>query len=267
MSELLYSFSAVRCAVPYAYDIQEPTVRGSLNSVFIASSIDGKYVCKFNQKDLAQKNLIVSEVFNNAGIRVPNMKIMNYGNTWVEVYPFIKGHTMYELIGKGMSGIEVQSLYREIVDEFAKMDQIDYNIINTDQKYAHQVAKSTISAANNIVVGTLFSGAVRLMNCGNKADLGLYHCGITPKNVIVKENGKLAGFVDLDEISVADKNYAFGMMAGKYQQLGFDPAELIEQYEQKTNKKLNHKKIHQIANLTNIGKYLLWRGSKNKNTR
>lgn len=77
-------------------------------------------------------------------------------------------------------------------------------------------------------------------------------------------DGKFAGLIDLDEVAISDRSYAFAMMAAKYQQLGYDLTELIDYYEHTTKNKLNHKKIKIIAELVNAGKLLLFRDVKRK---
>ena len=96
------------------------------------------------------------------------------------------------------------------------------------------------------------------MNIGTESNLGLYHCGMTPKNIIIDPDGHVAGLVDMDEVAIADKNYAFGMMAAKYYQLRGQIDNLINEYELISGQSLNSGKIRTISNLTNFGKHMLW---------
>ncbi len=263
MLKLIDTFSVIRDIIPYTNNISRPKISGSLRNVFIAKSIDGTFVCKFNHRDMAVKNSVISESMEKHGISAPKIRVYNHNHYWIEVYPIIPGKTLYEHIGNGLKNEAIQYLYHDIVDLFVKMNDIDVNILDKfPHKYTHQVAKTNISDVNNPVLGAVFSGAVQLMNRGAPEDVGIYHCGITPKNVILDENGKFAALLDLDEVAIADINYAFAMMAGKYQKIGNNPMDLVDYYECRTGRKLNHKKIQKLANLTNVGKYLLWHNAK-----
>ena len=256
-------FSAVRSVIPYAFDICQPRIQGSLRSVFIVKSADGDFICKFNHREMAIKNATVASVLLDHGVPAPQISVHNYKEFWFELYPMIRGQTLYEYVGQGMNYIKMQHAYKSLVDGFARMDEINVSALNDlKYKYTHQVAKQNITDTNNRIMANVFSGAVRLMNRGTNAHMGVYHCGITPKNVILDENGKFAALLDLDEVAIADINYAFAMMAGKYQKIGNNPMDLVDYYECRTGRKLNHKKIQKLANLTNVGKYLLWHNAK-----
>jgi len=268
MSKILNYFPAIRSIVPYVRNIQVPRIQGSQKNVFVVNSLDGTFICKFNCQELAKKNAVVSQALINAGIRVPDIKLGKNEEYWLEVYPIIDGKTLYEHIGNGLSGEKIQYIYHDIVYNFSKMDSICINLLeNTKTRYIHQVARRNISDVNNKLFGFVFSETVKQMNKCPIADIGVYHCCLTPKNIIVDENEKLAGFVDLDEIAIADKNYAFGMMAAKYQQVGQNPMDLVDYYENISGNKLNRKKIQKVINLTNIGKSILWHNANKKKIR
>lgn len=261
-------FSDIQSIIPFAHDIRKPNVRGSLGSVFIVDSIGGSFVCKFNHHDMAIKNSTVSHSFANKGIPTPNISAIKVKNHWVEIYPLIPGKTLYEHIHAGMPGSKVKDTYLSIVNYFAKMDSISPNIL-TDMriKRTHQVARINISDTNNAIFGHLFSQAVKNMNNYDERHIGVYHCGLTPKNVILDDKGNLSGFVDMDEVAIADRNYAFGMMAAKYKQFGYNPMDLVSYYEEISGNVLNRKKIKTITDLTNFGKSLLWHCAIHKKSR
>lgn len=255
-----YYLPIIKKAFPEVYGIRFPNVRGALNSVIIANTDDGEYVCKFNHRDLAIKNMEVGHIFNDNGIKVPEIKVYSYNNQCFEAYKIIPGKTLFEHIGYGLSEEKTKAVFRELLGQFAKMSKINPDLVFS-QKYKHtyQVAKTNIADVNNRVLGFMFGGAVRLINKSTKESQGLYHCGITPKNVILDNNGNFVSLVDLDEIAIADKSYAFGAMATKYQQLGFDITELLDLYENTTKQKLDRNRIQFMANLNNLGKRVLWK--------
>ncbi len=255
-----YYLPVIKKAFAEVYGVRFPNVRGALNSVIIANTNDGEYVCKFNHRDLAIKNMEVSRIFNEKGIKVPEIKVYSYNNQCFEAYKIIPGKTLFEHIGYGLSEEKIKAVFRELLNQFAKMSEITPNIVFSKKyKHTYQVAKTNISDVNNRMLGLVFSGAVRLMNTTSKEQHGLYHCGITPKNIILDNNGNFLSLLDLDEIAIADKSYAFGAMATKYQQLGFDITELIDLYEKTTNQSLDHKRVRFMADLNNVGKRLLWK--------
>ncbi len=261
-------FSAVRSVIPYAFDICQPRIQGSLRSVFIVKSADGDFICKFNHREMAIKNATVASVLLDHGVPAPQISVHNYKEFWFELYPMIRGQTLYEYVGQGMNYIKMQHAYKSLVDGFARMDEINVSALNDlKYKYTHQVAKQNITDTNNRIMANVFSGAVRLMNRGTNAHMGVYHCGITPKNVVLNENADLMGLLDMDEVSIADRNYAFAMMAAKYQQFGYDVMDLVNYYELKTGNELDHNKIKNISNLINAGKYMLWRTSHKSKSR
>lgn len=253
------AFPVIHSIIPHAYNIKRPTLQGSLQSVFIAKSIDGHFVCKFNHKDLAQKNEIISKTMLSNGINVPAIKIYDDGGFFIEVYRFIPGKTLYEHIGNGLSSEKIQYVYHDIVDAFIKMGSLPTKALDGLKcSRTDQVAKANITDTNNRIIAAICSKAIKTVNNADQAHKGLYHCGITPKNVILNDAGQFKAILDLDEAAIADKNYAFGMMVAKYQQLGQNINDLIDYYELKSGKKLNHKKVQRIANITNAGKSILW---------
>ena len=247
------AFPVIHSIIPHAYNIKRPTLQGSLRSVFIAKSIDGHFVCKFNHKDLAQKNEIISKTMLSNGINVPAIKIYDDGGFFIEVYRFIPGKTLYEHIGNGLSSEKIQYVYHDIVDAFIKMGSLPTKALDGLKcSRTDQVAKTNITDTNNHIIATICSKAIKAVNNGDHTQKG------TPKNVILNDTGQFKAILDLDEAAIADKNYAFGMMVAKYQQLGQNINDLIDYYELKSGKKLNHKKVQRIANITNAGKSILW---------
>lgn len=261
MSKKINVSDAVRSVQIGKCVIRTPKIRGSLDSVFISKSQSSRieYVYKFNHPALALKNAVVARMLNDHGIPAPEINIHLNSGQCFEQYRIIPGKTLYECIGDGMDSSAIDSVYAEILAMFYKMSMINWRSIDS-MKYSktHHVAKINISDVNNPFVGNLFSRAVQLMNIGTESNRGLYHCGITPKNIIIDPDGHVAGLVDMDEVAIADKNYAFGMMAAKYYQLRGQINNLIDQYELISGQTLNAPKIRSISTVTNFGKYIMW---------
>lgn len=247
------------------HNLRIPAVRGSLNSVIIAKSgsDNSEFVYKHNHPKMAVKNAIVAQMLNARGITAPKITVCTYGTHCFEKYPIISGKTLYEHINSGMPNNKIRTVYHELVKTLAKMSGINFHpLVNMQYTYTYQVARANVSDVNNQLMGTLYSGAVRLMNTGNISNRGLYHCGITPKNVIIDDDWHIAGLVDMDEVAISDQHYAFAMMAAKYQQMGFNISELMDLYEQTTARKLNRARINAMCNITNMGKHVMWQLSQ-----
>lgn len=258
-----FYFSAIRSVIPYAYDIKSPKVRGNLNSVFIAQTQEETYICKFNHKHLAEKNAAASKMMIAHGIPVPKISIHSYRGSWFEIYRMIPGQTLYEHVGAGLPADKIRKIYDDILKYFARMSKINPSpLYKLECKYTHQVAKTNVADANNALLAQIVSGGVRLMNVGRTRNHGVYHTGITPKNVIISPDGNFAGFVDLDEVAICDIHYAFGTMASKYQQLGGNINDLITQYETISNQTLNRDRITAMVNINNFGKRMLWANAR-----
>lgn len=243
------------------YDIHRPKISGSQDNVFLMGrSPENTFVFKFSDPDLVQKNETVSKLYRSCGINVPQITAYEYNGQWFEFYKMIPGKTLYERVGNGIDAATIKSAYRDITTELAKMSCIDVGCLSrVNSKYIYQSARKNINNANNAAYATVFSTAIRALNYGPAKDMGVYHCCLTPKNIIMSGQDNMRGIIDIDEVGISNINYAFAMMAAKYQQLGHDKDELIDIYERNSYKKLNRKYINAICGITNIGKRILWK--------
>ena len=257
--------NAILAFYPDAINLRQPTIRGTQQNVIFADTASGTRVFKFSNAETVYKNRYISQLFLKHSIPVPDVTARKYNGLYFEDYPQLAGHTLYEHIGKGMEPAKVQQIYREILNYFAKMDSIPPNALyNFSNKDIHIISRNHIAGVNNKTLAQICMVAVYLLNIGNKSDKGIYHSDITAKNVIVSPDGHLIGFLDLDTIGVGDKNYAFGAMAIKYQQLGLDITELFDYYERISGKKLNRRRILAMAHINNFGKKILWMHQQHK---
>jgi hypothetical protein len=65
----------------------------------------------------------------------------------------------------------------------------------------------------------------------------------------------------MDNVCVCNKKHAFGMMAAKYHELGFDINELMDEYYKVSSEHLPRANIARRVTIANIGKRLLWKHS------
>lgn len=251
--------TAIHQTIPKVRRISSPAVRGAKDNVLFAETIYGaQYTFKFSGFDSAIRNSHVSRAMINAKIPVPEINACQCDNQWFEVYPTLAGETLYERVGRGATKIELESIYRQAISYIGKMSEIDFsNIDFGNLKYAHQTARNDTTATNNAVLGNLTAMFVYLMNIGLSASWGLYHHGMTPKNILVSSNGRIAGLLDVDEIGICNKNYAFGVLAAKASLIGMDINALCDTYESITGQKLNRHQISAIIAIQNMGRNIL----------
>lgn len=255
MAKVPYEISSAIFSTKMHIDgIYSPAVRGALRNVFVAKTVDdGDFIFKLNHKDLAIKNAKVSEIYNKYNIRVPEIELVFHKKLCFEKYKMIQGNTLFEEVHNGLTTEQVQDVYAEILEQFAKMSEIAPAELN-DIKYSkiNQVVYRNAKDTNGALSAKVASVAVRLANRGKAENKALFHCGITPKNIILDSKGKFNSFIDIDEIAMADINYAFAIMASKYQKLGFDINELVDTYEIATGQKLDYKKIQFMTKTNNM---------------
>ncbi len=255
----------IRATCPDVISTYEPKVAGAQNNVLFANTPNNVCVFKFGNADIVRKNEAVSRLYNIREIPVPQITAMAHDETTFEMYKKIPGITLFEAINQGIGAQQIKEVYREILMHFAKMSRAYPNLIpNIKMIDVHQIAKQNITDVNNKQMGQLFMMAVYLLNIGKRQDKAIYHSDITPKNIIVSEDGIFTGLIDIDNVCVCDKNYAFGAMAAKYQEIGFDAQDLIQEYERNTSDNINPARIKAIAKLHNVGKRTLWRHKTKK---
>lgn len=262
-----YYFQAIRSIIPYATKIERPCVPGNGHCTFIVQDNENnKYMFKFNDFDIVFKNIQFNKVLRKNGISVPNLEQHVYKAAWMETYQMIRGRTLYESVKDGLPNNMVHNVYHDIIEDFIKMSQIDIRELpKTEFAEIHQVTQHDVAANTSKLAAPLFAGAVRIMNHGKKDDLGLYHCGITPKNIIVTPDGKYAGLIDMDDVAISNKNYAFGVMATQYERLGYNPNELIDMYEGISGEGLDHKHLEHIGKINEFGRWAMWKAGLRQN--
>lgn len=255
---------------PDISNIRAPKITGTQNSVFFGRIDDNDMVFKFSAPAMVIKNAEFSSLYRRHGISVPNIRACGHDGVYFEEYKALPGCTFFEAIKDGMSEQQIKQVYREILVQFAKMACIRPILSDKDiLKDIHDVVYRHVSNVHNPAMAVLFATAAYMLNIGRDKNNSVFHSDITPKNTIVSPDGHLVGFVDVDSVSVCNKSYAFGALAAKYQELGFDMTELFDFYENHTDdtKKLNRDRIRTMANVTNFGKRLMWQCSQRKANR
>ncbi len=260
----------VRQAIPTADNIRMPNIRGAQKNVYLADTVNGTYVCKINHPDLAAKNMTVSSVLRAHKIPVPEVSLYCMGDKWCEVYKMAEGKTLHECVRDGMSPRQLHAIYVEAVSYLVRMSKINWrNYATNDTWHIENVARRNVTDVNGPVLGTIAGCAVRALNHGGAAVCGLYHAGLTPKNIIVGDDGAISALVDLDEVAVCNPDYAFGVMLAKYSQMpifenkpdmwaGIERTLFIVNDGQ-NGAKINVDHVKKIADIQNKGREFLWK--------
>ncbi|MBR4892051.1 MAG: hypothetical protein IKZ34_02630 [Alphaproteobacteria bacterium] len=257
--------NAILSVCPDATNIIAPAIKGAQNSMLTAKTADGEVMFKFNDYELAQKNVAVSKLYNMRGIPAPQISLHTVGDIHFEMYKKFPQKTLFEAIQDGMPPEYIKQIYREVLFYFEKMANISPAYINSNLKNtAHEVAKVNVSNVNNKAIGTLCAAIVYLANISKQSDMALFHSDITPKNIIVSNDGHLVSFIDMDNVCVCSKKHAFSMMAAKYHELGFDVEELMSEYYKVSLEHLPAESIKRRVSIANLSKKLLWKHSVSK---
>ena len=251
---------------PDATNIREPKVCGAQHSVLFADTKQhGGLVFKFSDKNLVYKNARASYVYNVRKIPVPLITPHAMNGLYFEEYPLISGTTLYEAIQQGIDMDQVKQIYKDVLVEFYKMSRVYPENLGTDTtNNITEVARLNTLCTNGAVAANVISLLAAFANFGCRSDAGVYHANITPKNIIVSDSGTFKAFVDVDSVCICDKNFAFGTMAAKYQQMGLDTNDLLEYYKKISGQELNDRRIKATAVADGLVKKILWTQSQKK---
>ncbi|MFQ6729632.1 MAG: hypothetical protein ACLRFK_01075 [Alphaproteobacteria bacterium] len=251
---------AILSLYPDITNVYIPYTTGMQNNVLIAKTKNGDKVFKFSTPDLAKKNEIASKLYKMRGIPVPQTTALHVDDIHFEMYDKISGITLSEAIKFGMTPQKIKQVYHDILVEFDKMSQIHPAYLNSNLiRDVHNVTLQNISSRNNSVLGKLAMAFVYMLNIGQDKDMAVFHTDITPNNIIVSPNDKFIGFIDMDNVCVANKNYAFSILASKYKELGFDVHELIDEYRHISQQILTTRNIDSRVALITNAKKALWK--------
>lgn len=256
---------AIRQTYPNATNIRLPKIVGTHQNVLLANIDGSERVCKFNSHELVQKNEYVSKIYQQYNIPAPIISTQKYGNMFWEEYKIIPGISLFEAVQDGIGSEQIRDVYRCVVEHFATMCNIEKPQVSKDNlMHIHNFARLHVAGSNNSVLGNLFMVAAYFMNMGRDSDMGMYHFDITPKNIILDNNGCFRSFIDMDSVGLCNKNFAFGVMATKYKELGLDYRELMDMYEDMTSDTLGRERISATADINAIAKTILWKRLHNK---
>lgn len=249
---------------PTIRDVRCPDTCGQQNNVLFGTTPDGERAFKFSTPEMANKNTMASRIYQVRHINAPKINVIECGDVCIEEYSPLKGQTLHQAITQGIGAEQINKIYENILHDFVKMARIRPQYILSDASWKiHNITQKHVAQTNSNTMALLCAAVVYLLNAGK--DKALFHADITPKNIIVSDDGKYVGLVDMDAVSICNKNFAFGAMAAKYNEIGMNAEDLVKKYEQiSTSDSLDLKRIQKMADLNAAGKKLLWQHAQRK---
>jgi len=238
--------------------LSTPNVKGTQNSVIIVKSGHNTYIAKFNSRNIVEKNQRISHLYYTYGIPVPDVRAVQYQGQWIEIYPMISGKTLQEQIDEGMEKDKIYRAYEDILINFTKMGNIPCNLIReqkvrtVEQTMFEHHRKTHVTLAANLIYGV-----VSIINMGARSDKGLYHADISPRNVIVSDDGHLKSFIDLDSVSICHRTFALGAAATRWHNMGYNINELLDMYEEISGRDIDRNRVKNLAWMNRASKYIL----------
>ena len=248
-------YDAIYSVYPDATDIHTPRLSGSLNNVLMANTGSGERVFKFSDEDLVIKNAKVSYLYNRYQIPAPRIIPQDYKKLYFEDYEKISGITLYEAIKDGIGADQVKSVYRQVVDLLYKMEKVQPEMLkNGNMHAAHTIAAKHTIKTHGLLIGQLVWMAVYLANNNgrDKFNKGIYHFDLSPKNILISNDGKLKALLDMDSVGICSLSFAFGMLAARYQQYGMDITDLFKYYNTLSADGLDYDAIKRIAKIRSL---------------
>lgn len=248
------------------YQIKTPTISGTQRNVFFVKTSEGDFVAKFGCRDIVFKNCFVAHLASRHGIFVPDISMAEYKGQWIEIYPMFPEKTLFEHIREGMSEKTVRLAFENMLTQFVRMGSIQVPKNQQENKSLH-IHNSTYEHTKN-TNGTAMAMTLRpivyMLNRGRDRNIGLYHSDMTTKNVIVNEKGSIVSIIDLDSMAICNRDYAFGAMADKWCELGFNLHELYDKYEYLADQPINRMRINSMLRTIHLGKYLMFKANKHR---
>ena len=214
-----------------------PAVSGFVHNVYIVETSDGKYICRFSDKNTASYNTQTSKLLLSHGINVPDISMHKIQDLYCETYRFINGKTLYERLIEGMSQENKEKVYKQVFDILCKINKIKSNI---------KVKPSIYTCLR--LVENMFA----LLNPQEKKVL--CHNDLHARNIILDQNDNLYALIDVDSIYYCEPSFAFMTILSHAKLYGYQSDTLIKLY----NQLYPYKRIISMKKQVNAYSYLLW---------
>ncbi len=248
-------------------NITTPNNAGTQNTVYFVKTNTGDFVAKFGCRDMVLKNCIAARLAGRHGISVPDVSTAEYNGQWIETYPMISGKTLFERIRSGMPEPAVRLAFENMLTQFVYMGNIQMPAkqpINNKCFEIHNTTYEHTKNSNGAAMAMVLRPIVYMLNRGRAHNSGLYHSDMSPKNVIVNEKGHIVSIIDMDSMTVCNRDFAFSAIADKWCEMGFNLNELYDKYEYLSNHQINRIRIGGMLRTIHLGKYLMFKTNKHR---
>lgn len=233
--------AAIHSVYPNAYNIRQPYVLGRISPVFICDTMSGPVVCKFNDRDVINRNYHMSALLNLADIPVPQTLPHSFCGAHFESYDYCPDKTLYERILSGASDAQIFQVYQQAFEIQKNIMQINPRDIDLKWgKYAHETFAINQRAVLPPVLARIYGVIYKALSYGGQ--MRLQHNDLWKKNILVDENFNLTRLIDLDMIAVSNVNFSAMQMLCRYPLNNYD--EIIQCYEDTLATKLNKPAIY-----------------------
>jgi hypothetical protein len=244
---------------PDARDIHIPAVRGS-NQVLIADTSDGKFVFKLTTRKIAIRTEQIGKTLKRPSLSLPAPAAASCGTHHFEIYPYIRGKTLFQRYHEGLEPAKFNKVYEETINLAHNLSSVAVSdFTHIELRYFHDMTMENMSRTIAPPVCSIVSRAVRFINSGKKS---VYHFGLTPKNILLDDNDRLAAVLDLDEVAIGNENFMFGVMLEGYKRFGGKSEYLFDAYENIAKVNLDRARVNAQANTIAVTKKVLYRLSQ-----
>ncbi|MDL2295354.1 hypothetical protein LJC18_00875 [Lachnospiraceae bacterium OttesenSCG-928-E19] len=246
--------NAIEATRPDVYIIKTPKITGMNLNTFVVETNEGLLIYKANKIEIIQKNLRVNYLMDCLNIPVAKTRTVRAKGQSFEVYPYSTDKTLFEHIQNGMPETMIKNAFKDMASYLAFMSELNKSDMgDLPYKSCAQIINSDISARKNPMVGAMCYGAVSLLNIGNQR---IMHFGMTPKNVLVNDKGQITRVLDIDSVGICNETFALSGLISEYQNLGFDPSEILASYEEIAKRPISKRKVIRQTKLNQYGKGL-----------
>jgi len=213
----------------------------------------GSYIARCypkNREWLARAEFKYMELFHSKGIKSPKPLFFNDDNPSLLFYSELKGQTLSDVYEK-MTGVQKDNICKEVIENFNKISRIEPNgfgemigfekwsFYSWKQFITSKIDKAEILFTENGDYDKikLCKGLKRYATNINCTKPHLVWNDFSLDNIIVSEDGKLAGFIDFEAMTSGDPLIAIG------HQLAHDKTDFINRIISEARLKPYQKKI------------------------
>ena len=167
--------------------IEEPIHSGQDARVLIVRTPKKSVVCKFDHPNICRHDVYVSKLLRANNIPVPNVQFSKYGETIFTNYDFIPNHTLEDFLVADVPPKFTETVYRGAMDTIYQISQIYVN--------ANDMPPYMFASQSEYALSRIFDTTV-----------ALYHNDLHAGNILVSSDGKFAGLLDINAVTLGGQD-------------------------------------------------------------